>query len=439
MAGLDHRVQHRIGVVVAPGQVLTGAHVVADATFLELQKLSHPDKAIAHVKAVCHDSDLALLEVEDPDFLADVEPVPIGGLPELQDRVSVLGYPVGGEELSVTEGVLSRIEVQTYSHSQRRLLAGTVDAAINDGNSGGPVVQDGEIVGIAFQSLDDAENIGEMVPTPVIRHFLQCVKENREPIIPAIGTTWQTMANPTLRQAHGLKEGKSGVLVTSVAFESSAWGHLEKGDVIQSIDGHSIANNGTVQYVGQHRLAWYGLLCEYQVGQVIPLQVSRSGQLREIPLPLLPSAHLVRPESYDRKPTYFVFAGIVFQPLTLEYLREWSSWWEKAPRELVHTYYRGVRTPESQEVVLLSMVMADRVNVGYDSLSDEIIVSVQGQIPRGMGHFVELVEAATGLITLETASGQSLVFDAQEERDSKARILERYRIAEDRSLDLQGS
>ena len=141
------------GVVIAPGQVLTGAHVVANGTFIEVQKLSNPNKAIAHVKAICHESDLALLEVEDPEFLSDVEPVPLGELPELQDRVSVLGYPVGGEELSVTEGILSRIEVQTYTHSQRRLLAGTVDAAINDGNSGGPVVQDGKVVGIAFQSI----------------------------------------------------------------------------------------------------------------------------------------------------------------------------------------------------------------------------------------------------------------------------------------------
>ena len=105
-------------VVIGPGLLLTGAHVVANATFLQIQKLSHPDKAIARVKAVSHDCDLALLEVvEPPDFLDDIEPAEVGAMPKLRDEVAVVGYPVGGEEISITEGVVSRIEVQRYSHS----------------------------------------------------------------------------------------------------------------------------------------------------------------------------------------------------------------------------------------------------------------------------------------------------------------------------------
>ncbi len=425
------------GVVIDSGRVLTGAHVVADATFLEIQKLSHPDKAIARVIAVCHDSDLALLEVEDPEFLADITPAELGELPELEDRVTVLGYPVGGEELSVTEGVVSRIEAQTYSHSQRRLLAVTVDAAINDGNSGGPVVMDGRIVGIAFQSLEEAENIGEMVPTPVIEHFLHCVSEEREPIIPGIGARWQTMQNETLREHHGLRPGQSGVLVVSIAYGSSAQGVLEPGDVLHSIDGHSIANNGTVQYRNAFRLAWYGLLCHYHVGDSIELEITRAGKARTVQLTMQAQAHLVRPESYDRKPTYFVYGGIVFQPLTLDYLREWNRWWEKAPRVLVQAYYEGERTEECQELVVLSTLLADRVNVGYEGLDESIVVRVDDQQPRHMRHFVELLERAQGRVRIETHSGTSLVLDTQAVQAALPRILKRYRILSDRSADLQ--
>ncbi|HET7501128.1 MAG TPA: serine protease, partial [Kofleriaceae bacterium] len=141
-------------VVIAPSLLLTGAHVVANATFLQVQKPSHPDKAIARVRAVSHDSDLALLEVVEPaDFLSDIQPAEVGPMPDLRDEVAVVGYPVGGEEISITEGVVSRIEVQRYSHSQRHLLAVTVDAAINAGNSGGPVFGNNKVVGIAFQKL----------------------------------------------------------------------------------------------------------------------------------------------------------------------------------------------------------------------------------------------------------------------------------------------
>src|SRR5690606_37034549 len=175
------------------------AHVVANATFLQIQKISHPDKAIARVKAVSHDCDLALLEVtEPPDFLDDLEPAEVGDMPLLRDEVAVVGYPVGGEEISITEGVVSRIEVQRYSHSQRHLLAVTVDAAINAGNSGGPVFdqKDGKVVGIAFQKLTGVDNIGEMVPPPIIHAFLKGVAKGKQPEIPALGITTQNLENP---------------------------------------------------------------------------------------------------------------------------------------------------------------------------------------------------------------------------------------------------
>ena len=80
-------------VVIGKGLLLTGAHVVANATFMQIQKVSHPDKAIARVKAVSHDCDLALLEVVDPpNFLDDIEPAEVGEMPKLRDEVAVVGY-----------------------------------------------------------------------------------------------------------------------------------------------------------------------------------------------------------------------------------------------------------------------------------------------------------------------------------------------------------
>lgn len=137
--------------------ILTAAHVVADQTFLQVQRSGNhqdPNKYIAAVYAICHDCDLALLQVqsEHMDFWKDHEPAPIADIPSLRSVVLVAGFPVGGEQLSITEGVVSRIEGQTYSHSFRELLAITVDAAINAGNSGGPTFNvSGELVGIAFQ------------------------------------------------------------------------------------------------------------------------------------------------------------------------------------------------------------------------------------------------------------------------------------------------
>ena len=98
--------------MIAPQRILTGAHVVANATFVQVQKQSDPKKVTARVVAISHDCDLALLEVDDKAFGRGIKPSVVGDLPKLRDGVQVVGYPIGGEEVSITEGVVSRIEAQ---------------------------------------------------------------------------------------------------------------------------------------------------------------------------------------------------------------------------------------------------------------------------------------------------------------------------------------
>ena len=64
----------------------------------------------------------AMLSVEDEGFWKDVTPLDFGPLPRLQDSVTVVGYPIGGDSISVTSGVVSRIEVTLYSHGASELL-----------------------------------------------------------------------------------------------------------------------------------------------------------------------------------------------------------------------------------------------------------------------------------------------------------------------------
>jgi len=426
------------GVVIGPDRVLTGAHVVANATFLQVQTVTDPDKVVATVEAICHDCDLALLRVADPDALADVEPAEIGALPRRRDPISVVGFPVGGEELSITEGVVSRIEVQRYAHSQRELLAVTVDAAINDGNSGGPVFGDGRVVGIAFQSLEDAENVGEAVPAPLIRRFLDGVEAGRPLDVPGFGFTTQTLENPTLRRTLGMPPGESGVLLVSVEHGGSSWGVLEPGDVLLEVEGTPIANNATVRHHGDLRTRMDVLLGRHFVGDPLPVVVRRGGERLEATLTLRPFEVLVPRNRYGVAPRYFAFGGLVVVPLTRDFLRTWSKWTKNAPKELLHHYYHGHRTAERREVVVVAQILADDLTVGYECPPWESVRSVNGTVPRDLRHFVELVEARTDFLCVETASGRRLVLDVEQARAAQRRILARYHIPSDRSADLPG-
>jgi S1-C subfamily serine protease len=427
-------------VVIGPSLVLTGAHVVANATFLQVQKPSQPDKAIARVRAVSHDSDLALLEVVEPaDFLADIQPAELGPMPHLRDQVAVVGYPVGGEEISITEGVVSRIEVQRYSHSQRHLLAVTVDAAINAGNSGGPVFGNNKVVGIAFQKLTGVDNIGEMVPPPLIRAFLDGVEAGKRSEIPALGITTQNLENPLLRKQLGLDDHEHGVAVLHVDYSGSADGILEPRDVITAIDGLPIANNGTIQHMGHTRTRYDVVLGHRYIGDRIELQIKRNGIARTVPLELRPWMPLVPRSRYDQAPAYFVYGGLVFQTLTRDYLTTWDKWWNKAPKEFLNYYYLGYRSADQHEVVILTQILADEINVGYGHLYNEAVATLGGRVPRDMEDFVARLSAAHGVVEITTTSGGVIMLDADEVRRASPRILKRYHIPRDRTPGLPGA
>ncbi|MCB9714366.1 MAG: trypsin-like peptidase domain-containing protein [Myxococcales bacterium] len=421
------------GVVIGPRRVLTGAHVVADATFIRAQTTTSPDKFTARLVGICHDADLALLEVDDPAFMDGVEIAELGELPSRGDKVSVVGFPVGGEEISVTEGVVSRIEIQRYSHSDRTLLAVTVDAAINSGNSGGPVFLDGRVAGVAFQSLDDAENVGEMVPVSLVRRFLSGVDQDRPLAIPGLGFLGQTLENPTLRASLGMGPSDSGVLVRSVAYGGSVHGRVRSGDVLMEIDGYPIANNGTIQYLGQHRTGYVVVLGDHYVGDELSLVLLRGGERHELEITLGEPTPLVAHSQYDVDPRYFVYGGLVFQPLSMNFLATWDRWWNHAPKEFLYHFHFGIPTEDRREVVALTQVLADEVNVGYESRYCESVVAVDGHKPRDLEDFVRRVEAAEGILRLEMSSGCSVVLDVAAVRAAQPRVLERYRIPRDRS------
>merc|ERR1719261_419789 len=137
-------------------------------------------------------------------------------VPHLEDDVLCVGFPVGGETISVTSGVISRMEVTTYTQAAAELLGIQIDAAINSGNSCGPAFNaNGECVGVCFQSMgaDEAENIGYVIPTVVVMHFLNDLLKNKQYTgFPTLGVEIQPMENVHLRESCGMEKKQKGIL-----------------------------------------------------------------------------------------------------------------------------------------------------------------------------------------------------------------------------------
>ena len=275
-----------------------------------------------------------------------------------------------------------------------------------------------------------------MVPAPVIKKFLDGVKKKRPTKVPGLGVSTQSLENPLLRKRSGLKRNQSGVLVLTVEHGGSADGHIQIGDVIMKIDGHRVANNGTVQYRGKLRTRYDVVLGDHFVGDTLKLTVLREGRQKELAIELTSYVSLVPRSQYDLAPTYFIYGGLVFQPLSLDLLRTWDHWWEKAPPEFLHEYYSGTRTSGRREVVVLTQILADEINVGYDGFDYTTIRAINGKTPRDMRHFVKLVEASDGELEVRTSDHCVMAFDVAEAAAATDRILARYHVPRDRSHDL---
>ena len=225
------------GCIIQGNRVLTNAHVVNQNTFIQVRRESSQKKYIAKVETVGNDCDLAILRVEDPEFFNGVSPLEIGELPNLQDTVTVIGFPMGGDKLSITQGVVSRMEGIDYVNSDRSLLGVQIDAAINPGNSGGPAINNGKIVGIVMQGMSDSQNIGYIIPTPIINHFLKDLKGSQYTGFPYLGVHFSNTENKALRKYYGVADNTGGVLVFSILPFSSADGFLEEGDITHKCGG----------------------------------------------------------------------------------------------------------------------------------------------------------------------------------------------------------
>jgi S1-C subfamily serine protease len=165
------------GVVIEGKRILTNAHVVGYASQVQVQANQSGDKVPATVVAIARGMDLALLKLDDESFFDTHPPVKrSNALPDVRDAVFAYGYPTGGASLSITKGIVSRIEFVNY-HGPVAGLRIQIDAAINPGNSGGPVAAGDRMIGLAFATATNAQNVGYIIPNEEIELFLKDVAD----------------------------------------------------------------------------------------------------------------------------------------------------------------------------------------------------------------------------------------------------------------------
>ena len=301
------------GVVIAPGRVLTNAHVVEQTSEIMLETDQTALPVQAELLAIDRTRDLALLEVKDEAFNRDHPPIPLfEGLPKEGSRVTVMGFPMGGDALSTTSGVISRIEWAEIGQGGEDGMRVQVDAAINFGNSGGPAFVDGKVAGLAFSGLmGSADNISYLLATEEIVRFLDEAAAGRVDGNTVLNLEVQTLENPALRAKLGASGDVAGVVVID-----QKGGPLQAWDIIVKINGQAVDNKGQVTIEGDRKVAM-----DCVVGRFVPtaekpnhvVEILREGKPAERKA-LLQELGIDPPAAFD--PLDDMFEGVNFSTAT---------------------------------------------------------------------------------------------------------------------------
>lgn len=434
------------GFLVGENRFVTNAHVVSNSRRLLVTKHGSPRELEARIVAIAHDCDLALLEIVDEkdykNFFGNVTKLPIGNVPKLESEVRVIGYPIGGERISVTRGVISRIDFSTYSHSQTdQHLVIQIDAAINPGNSGGPVLQNDNVVGVAFQGLTSADNTGYMIPTPVIKRFLKDVEDGSYDHYVDLAIDEFPLMNPAQRKALGLPDNDRGILVVSVMKDGSCDGVLEDGDVLLSIDGLPIYSNGKVKIDGES-VNMHEVVERKFAGDKVVMEFLRNGekQTATATLKQFTPAGMYR-VVYGVRPRFVTVAGLVFQPLDRNVMAA-HGLSDMDARKMIADYISEELYTKWPEVVVLTEILPDAINADVAALEDLIVDEVNDTKIRSLQQLYDALYKPMSIGKLPeftvikcVGAPRPIILESDRILEAHQRIRQQYGVSNDYFLD----
>jgi S1-C subfamily serine protease len=408
------------GVVIEGKRILSNAHVVQYASQVQIQANQSGDKVSAKVEAIAPGIDLAILKLDDESFFDTHPPLPRAKmLPEIKETAMVYGYPEGGTSLSITKGIVSRIEFASYNFPVSGLRI-QLDAAINPGNSGGPAVVGDNMIGLAFSRLTEADNIGYIIPSEEIDLFLQDVADGHYDGKPAMFEEFQTLENSALRTFLKLDKSVQGIIVHKPY--STEPGSLKEWDVITKIGDTPIDDQGMIKLGSNLRVHCRYLVQKMAKNGKLPMTIVRNSKEMTLELPVYPKRPLVIADLGDSYPSYFIYGPIVFSKVTDQFTRNFltgsragrfAGWLSSMGSPLLA---RAADKPafEGEELVVVpSPFFPHKVSTGYAEPYYQVVKTINNVRVKNLAHLVEILrDSKDEFIRIEFDShfGETLVF-----------------------------
>jgi len=413
------------GFVIEGRRILTNAHVVLYANQVQVQGNQASAKISADVEFIAPGIDLAVLKLDDESFFESHVPLPrTSDLPKVRDSVLVYGYPVGGDNLSITKGIVSRLDFAAYNYEVSGLRV-QIDAAINPGNSGGPAIVGDSVIGVAFSRLSNSQSIGYIIPSEEIDLFLSDIADGHYEGKPIILEELQTLENPALRDFLDLDNSTEGLVVNRPLSADSSY-PLRQWDVITKIGDTPIDNQGNILLKDNLKINFSYILQNIVKDGMIPLTVMRSGSEISVQLPMMSMRPRLIPYLLGDYPSYFIFGPVVFsiasEDLMGAIVNNRNSIMMSNALSITGSPLATRRNDkpafEGEELVIIpSPLFAHPLSKGYSHPTMRVVKNVNGIEIKNLRHLVEIIrDSDNDFITIEFVgyATESLVFHREE-------------------------
>ncbi len=428
------------GVVIDAGRVLTTEELIRQATLVELRQPGQAVKHAATIRQVDPRLAVALLAVDDPAFCRELVPVALATNVARGARTRIVQYDDSGLRQEGA-GRIVEIGVEALPSAPAAVLTLRVLSDLRVQNPGAPVYGDGGLAGIMMR-YDAQHQTGFVLPAPVLARFLRAVSEPVYLAPPSGGFRWTPLVDAAKRRYFSLPGESGGVQVLDVFSNATVSGTLKPNDILLRWDGFAIDEQGFYQDpdYGRTRLS-HAIEGRRRAGERVPIEFVREGRLQQAEVALRPRNDedaLIPENTIGAPPDYLVEEGLVLRELTGRYLRSGGrSGGPSAGLRLSHLYLARSEQPAcvGDRIVILSGVLPDPANVGYQELRDEIVTAVNGEPVRNLRDVARVVDRDRGIrqLTLE-GRGVDMVLDPAQRNEANTRIAQSYRIPDLRRL-----
>ena len=422
-------------MIISGNRILTNAHVVSHASSITVQAFQSATKVPAKVIAISGSMDLALLAIEKEGFFDSHPALPFDDeLPSVRSTVNAYGFPFGGTQISVTEGIVSRIEFQKYYFSSQGLRI-QIDAALNPGNSGGPAVKDGRMVGIVFSGISEGDNIGYLIPIEEVRLFLDDVKDGTYDGKLRLSREIQTLENDAIRRKLGLSEDMGGVMISELG---DVGGRVLRGvqawDVITKIDGHPIDREGKVKLGDDNRVVMAYLIQKHTDNDIVKMTLLRDGKQIDVDVKLTRQTRWLAGAIEYAYPQYFIAGPMLFMPASAELVRglsvsrRWYVYLMYRQSPLVSRAFERLSESQDEELVVTgSGFLPHPITQGYSDPQYAVVDKFNGVQVKNLAQLIELMRESQDEYFIFEFAGtgyETLVFDRAEFLDATEKVLD---------------